>query len=205
MKILIFDSETTGLPNYNERARHPSQPHIVELSALLYTDTGEKLSEYTALSKPDGWVISPEMTAIHGISHAQACMHGISEKAIAEAAFKMIREADIIAAHNLMFDKFIVRCALRRYEIMTDADDEAWKSKRGVCTMREMTPHCKLPGLNGNHKYPKLIEAYRHAFKADFDGAHSALADCLAACRLFFWLKNSGHIQLKELDLAQAN
>lgn len=195
MKILFFDTETTGLPNYNERARHPSQPHIVELSAMLY-DGEEKFSEYTAISKPDGWAISPDMTAIHGISHAQACRDGIPEKVIAETVFKMIREADVISAHNLMFDKFIVRCALRRHEIMTDADDESWKAKRGICTMREMMPHCKIMGPRGNYKYPKLIEAYRHAFGGAFDGAHSALADCLAASRLFFWLKNGGHICL---------
>ena len=25
--ILFFDTETSGLPNFNERARHDSQPH----------------------------------------------------------------------------------------------------------------------------------------------------------------------------------
>ena len=29
MNILFLDSETTGLPDFNKRARDPAQPHMV--------------------------------------------------------------------------------------------------------------------------------------------------------------------------------
>lgn len=36
MKIIVMDTETSGLPIYNEPSEGASQPHIVELAALLY-------------------------------------------------------------------------------------------------------------------------------------------------------------------------
>ena len=57
------------------------------------------------------------------------------------------------------------------------------------CTMNEMTDVCKLPGkFAGKYKWPKLQEAYRHAFGKDFDGAHDALADASPARNSTFWL-----------------
>jgi hypothetical protein len=49
---------------------------------------------------------------------------------------------------------------------------------------------CKLPSkYPGEYKWPRLIEAYRHAFGKDFTGAHDALADVRACKEIYFWLK----------------
>jgi DNA polymerase-3 subunit epsilon len=187
---LFFDTETTGLPNFNERARHPSQPHIVTFGALLCDDDGGEIEQHDLLVKPDGWTIPKEASDVHGITDELAVL-GIPEAEVARLAVRLFREADLIVAHNLQFDKFLCRCAARRYDVISDADDQWWKGIAGFCTMRASTPICKLPGkFAGQHKWPKLSEAYQHAFGEQFDGAHSALADCRAAKRLFHWLNN---------------
>lgn len=56
------------------------------------------------------------------------------------------------------------------------------------CTMKAMTPVCKLHGNYGDFKWPKLQEAHKHAFGVEFDGAHDALADVRACARVYRWL-----------------
>ena len=48
---LFFDVETTGLADFNKRARDPSQPHIVQLAALFTLDDQAKAADTAA--QPD--------------------------------------------------------------------------------------------------------------------------------------------------------
>lgn len=181
MKIFVFDFETNGLADFNKRASDPSQPHIVELSAGLYNEAGALLEDYTAIAKPDGWIITQELAEIHGITNQMALNCGIPEKELAEYAIKNIQAADLIVSYNLMFDKYIARIAGRRFKIFTDADDIEWKKKRGCCVMKSCT------NIIGG-KYPKLREAYYYFFKRPLPDAHAALGDRTAAAELFFHL-----------------
>lgn len=47
--ILVFDTETTGLPAFNLPAEDPSQPHIVQLVAILYDNNRRVISELNVL------------------------------------------------------------------------------------------------------------------------------------------------------------
>lgn len=194
MQITLADCETTGLPDYNLRARDVRQPHIVSLAALLCDDSGNILEQYEAIAKPDGWSIPPELTAIHGISNEHALKVGIPEKEILVKALAMIRAGQMFVAFNEMFDRFIIRCGLRRYDLMQDSEDAAWKSMPRRCAMKPMVNICKLPFPNGRKgwKYPRLQEAYKHAFGKEFEGAHNALADLLATRELYLWQKQQG-------------
>lgn len=190
-KILLWDCETTGLPNFNLRARDPQQPHMVQVSASMYYESGELAKgAFTTLVKPDGWTISPEMEAIHGVSNEMALASGVDEKQVASELLGWVKEADYISSFNLTFDKFILRCALRRFDLMTDADDAYWKSKPGICVMRKLQPICGLG------KFPKLSEACRHLFGEELVGAHNANDDRAALVRCFFWLVEKGHVNL---------
>lgn len=188
---MAFDIETNGLPDYNLRARDPLQPHIVQLAAILAKDDGTIIETYNQICRPDGWEITEELTAIHGITHAKALEVGIDEKEVATKLFSMIKQGTVIIGYNVRFDKFIARIALRRFDIFTDADDAYWKALNTFCAMQPMTNICKLPGQKpGKYKFPKLQESYRHAFKKEFSGAHDAMADLKATLELYFWIKN---------------
>lgn len=188
--ILFIDTETTGLPDFNKRARDPSQPHIVTLGALLCDDEGGEIETHDLLVKPDGWTIPKEASDVHGITDELAAL-GIHEREVAKLVVDLFGKADLIVGHNLQFDKFMCRIAARRYDVINDNHDQWWKNLACFCTMRATTNICRLPGnFPGQFKWPKLSEAYFHAFGEHFDGAHSALADCRAAKRLFHWLNN---------------
>lgn len=184
---LFFDTETTGLPDFNKRARDPAQPHIVQLAAMLIDDGGRAVEEHNVIIKPDGWTIPTEASDVHGITN-EIAQCGIPERTAAALLLEMVRKASEIVAHNIQFDKFIARIAMRRFELMTDAEDQWWKQLPTFCTMKAMTSVCKLPGPFG-FKWPKLQEAHKHAFGTEFDGAHDALADVRACHRVYQWIK----------------
>lgn len=190
--ILFLDTETSGLPDFNKRARDPAQPHIVQLAAILTDDLGGHLEEHNVIIKPDGWTIPKEASDVHGITDEVAKI-GIPEKLASEILLAMVRKSQLLVAHNVTFDKFIARIAMRRFELITDEDDTAWKAMPTFCTMREMTDVCELPGkFAGKFKWPNLQEAYTHAFGKPFDGAHDAMADLRACKDIYFWLKGGG-------------
>ncbi len=187
--ILFFDTETSGLPNFNERARHESQPHIVQLAAMLTDDSGSVLESHNVIVKPDGWSIPKEVSDIHGITNEKA-QCGLPEKQVASLLMEMVRKSSLMVAHNVQFDKFIARIALRRHELFTDAEDAWWKSLQTFCTMKTMTDRVRIPHTNGGgFKWPKLTEAFEFAFKHKLDGAHDALVDVMACRELYFWIK----------------
>ncbi len=114
---------------------------------------------------------------------------GILEKLAAATLLSMIQTSRLLVCHNVQFDKFIARIAMRRYALMGDADDAGWKAMPTFCTMKAMTPVCRLPGkFEGSFKWPKLSEASQHIGKP-LVGAHDALADLGACKEIYFWLQ----------------
>jgi DNA polymerase-3 subunit epsilon len=186
--LLFLDCETTGLADFNKRARDPSQPHMVQMAAILTDDLGGALEEHNVLIKPDGWKIPKEASDVHKITDEIAAI-GIAEKHAAEILLAMIRKSQLLVGHNIQFDKFIARIAMRRFELITDEDDVAWKAMPTFCTMRQMTDICRLPGkFEGKFKWPNLSEACQHIGKP-LVGAHDAMADLRACKEIYFWLK----------------
>lgn len=66
MKVMIFDTETSGIPLYQEPSDDPRQPYVVELAAdLIDLDTREIITSLDFLIDND--VDIPEdVVAIHG-------------------------------------------------------------------------------------------------------------------------------------------
>jgi DNA polymerase III subunit epsilon len=188
--ILFFDTETNGLPDFNKRASDPSQPHIVQLAALLTDDNGECVESHNVIVKPDGWIISEEMTAIHGITHDEAQQVGMPEVCVMEILWAMMKKQSLLVAHNVTFDKFLARIGMRRHGLLSDEEDEWWKGMPSFCTMRATTDICALPGgRNGQFKWPKLKEAYKTIFGVFPEHTHDAMDDLISCKRIFFWLK----------------
>ena len=192
--IIFMDFETTNVADFNKRARDPAQPHIVQLAAILTDDDGKIVDSINTLVKPDGWIIPQEAIDVHGITNEKALAEGAPEKEVAVKLFKLIKWSQLMVAHNIQFDKFIARIALRRYDIFTDAEDAWWKAFPQFCTMKSMTNICQLPSPCGRgYKWPKLAEAYEHITGKKLEGAHDALADITACKEIYFWLKGRGN------------
>lgn len=189
-KLLFFDTETSGLPDFNKRASDPTQPHIVQLACELTDHLGSVIESHNVLIRPDGWTIPKETSDIHGITNETAQV-GIAESVAASLFMDMVKKANLLVAHNIKFDKFMARIAMRRFGLLSDEQDEWWKALPQFCTMQNTTDLCRLPGkIEGRYKFPKLQEAYFHIFNREFDDAHDALADVNACKEIFFWLKS---------------
>ncbi len=189
--ITFFDTETTGLPDFNKRASDPSQPHIVQFAAITVDHNGKELVSHNLIVRPDGWGIPVEATRVHGITNEFARENGVPEEDVAKIILSLFTGADRVVAHNVTFDKFIARIALRRFGLLTDAMALWWSGLPTVCTMRATTNICRIPSprFEGEYKWPKLSEAYEFAFGEKLEGAHDALVDVRACRRIYDWLQ----------------
>jgi DNA polymerase III epsilon subunit-like protein len=183
MKLLIFDTETTGLP-LNKRqsalSKRNNWPHIVSISwVIMDTNTSEIVKTNNHIIKPLGWTIPEEATNIHGITHETAVETG-------EDLSKVIRQfmsdpCDMIVAHNSEFDMNVLVNA-----IVWDLGMEPPSFPKQVCTMKLTTNICKIPGKYRDYKYPSLKELYYHVFRKypDETRLHGSLYDTLVLCEI---------------------
>ena len=194
--LLAFDTETNGLPLFDQPSEHPDQPHIVQLGArLVDTDSRAIVSTLDVVVRPDGWTIPDEVAAVHGITTERALQVGVSESMALGMLLELWGCADTRVAHNASFDVRIVRIAQHRFD---ESEADAWKSAPTECTALLSTPIMKLPptermrAAGRNHpKTPNLGEAYRFFTGRELVGAHSALVD-VDACLAVYWAIRDG-------------
>jgi len=185
--VLIYDTETTGMPVWKEPSGSVNQPHLVQLAATLVdVKTQLIIASMDVIIKPDGWVISEEMAAIHGITTEKALAVGIPEKLAIEMFLAMRADAERVA-FNKTFDQRIIRIAAKRY--LDEAAQEKWAIKEDHhCAMR-------MAQKDIGGKQPKLIEAYKHYTGKELENAHSAMADTLACKDVYFSILNKAEVQ----------
>jgi DNA polymerase-3 subunit epsilon len=194
--IFAFDTETTGLPLFNERSHDPRQPHVVQIALLLFDDAGTEVEHDCLIVKPDGWVIPEDMTAIHGISHERAMDEGVPEGYAVDHFLCWQARGATRVAHNESFDRRIMRIAMTRAGIERGVI-EATEARTVFCTCSEAKPIVNLPptekmvakGMNGP-KPPSLIECMKYFFGEELPGAHDALIDARACARIYFHLQS---------------
>ncbi len=188
--LLIFDTETTGIPEWKIPSEDPCQPHIVQLAAkLVDEETREVKEEMDVIVKPEGWAITPEMTEIHGISHEKAWDEGILEPVALMQFMDMHHQCDLRIAHNTTFDNRIIKIAMARYMSALLDDGEWWKDRDTYfCTLAKSR---KIIGGKDGHT---LTECYKYFTDKDLEGAHNAMVDVNACMEIYFAMKDLGHI-----------
>lgn len=202
MKLALFyDTETTGLPLFNEPSEDPRQPHLVQLgAALVNMETRAVVASMDVIVRPAVWEIPKDISDIHGITTEAALDLGVSESMAIGMFLEMWAEgARTRIAHNETFDARILRIALLRHEDEPLAD--AWKAAPAECTARLSTPICKIPPTERmkaakrfHHKTPNLSEAYEFFTGQQLQNAHSAMAD-VRGCMAVYWVIQDGVTQ----------
>lgn len=199
--ILFFDTETTGLPLFKEPSDHPGQPHVVQLAAeLCVEETGKTLGAINLILKPEGWTMAPEALETHGITEDLAERYGVPSRAALDAFLELWCNADTRCGHNEPFDARMLRIAIMRCAYWSGEDMQTsagqvpfadyWKAGPSYCTQGASTKLVNDARPAGEKKKTaKLIEAYRHFFGKDFDGAHSAQGDMLATKAVYYAIK----------------
>ena len=180
MRILVFDTETTGKPEYGQPSESDIQPHIDQIGAEVWDLDGEEIVDsLDVIVKPDGWIIPDEAIAVHGITNEYALEHGIPEKDAIQRLLDIRALSDNFrVGHNVNFDDRIIRIGLKRFFDDLSAEDgnqpsDHWKAGEKFCTMHTIQKAIKfaylptidtiVPGAKKG-KPPKLEEAYRLMF-----------------------------------------
>ena len=195
MNILIFDTETTGLPT-NWKAPYTDTnnwPRIVQLAYHLYDDKGSLLATNNTIIKPEGYSIPTQASNVHGITTKRAEEEGKDLSETLKDFTDQLKRTELLVAHNLSFDLNILACELYRKELSHNL-----ATLETLCTMKISTPYLKLPQRYGRYgyKWPNLKELHNYLFDEDFADAHDASADVSACARCFFELLNRGVITL---------
>jgi len=177
MKLLLFDTETTGLPKTREPAIKGSNnwPHLVSIAWMIVdTEYNYKtvLSE-SFIVKPQ-WEIPIESTQIHGISQARAEAEGLPLSTVIQKFLDL--DHNIMIAHNMNFDyNVLVNAIMWDLELGTLPD-----FKPSFCTMEAMKNIMCLPSANGRgYKSPRLTETYEYVTQKPYNlnRVHSAQYD----------------------------
>ena len=191
MTIIFFDVETTGLLDFKADLMEPHQPRICQLAAILTEDDGTELEEMNAIIKPDGWVVPEETAAIHGLTTERCEADGIPMPEALARFNEMKAKCTARAAYNITYDKRMLAREANLYGIPHDSEGLA-----SHCVMQLARPVCNIAPTDKmmragrkENKPPKLIEAYRHFFGRDFEGAHNAMADVRACKDVFFQIQ----------------
>jgi DNA polymerase-3 subunit epsilon len=200
MLVLIYDTETSGLPLFTEPSESEGQPHICEIAALLFDDHSKVLHQSLHhIVRQDGWDVDEKAFEAHGITKERSFSEGIDEAIAVQQFYALSLMSDVRVAHNEQFDQRIIRIGMKRFALgesqeMRDNMADTFKARPSYCTMKTATPILNLPatetmvkaGRGKWKKSPSLMETYRHFFGQEFEGAHGALADAKACARIYF-------------------
>lgn len=162
--IVVFDTETTGLPLHHN-APLEKQPKIIELGAALLDETGAVVDTFQQLLDP-GEEITAEITKITGITNDQLVGQPKFVDVLPQLK-EFFGRAFAVFAHNLPFDRSLLRFDLRR----AGCEDFPWPTGE-YCTV----------GLHRAQwgKNPKLTELYLHTMGKPLPQTHRALDDVQA-------------------------
>ena len=182
IELLGFDTETTGLPNWQTPSGGEDQPHMVQLAALrVDSETQEVKQSLDIIIKPDGWIIPEETIEVHGITQEYAMDVGVPEDLALEMFLAMHEGCEKRIAFNTTFDNRIIRIATKRY--LHEPLQEKWKEAPYECAM-------DLSRKVMGGKNPKLSAAYKHFIGKELEGAHNALVDTSACMEVYFAAKS---------------
>lgn len=195
MKVLFFDTETNGLPK--DRRAIPQQvdswPRILQLAWALVdiqeNGTMDVCDARSVMINPGDISWNAESAAIHGITQERIQSEGIPSPQALEQFKHIAKQAHVLIAHNMAFDKPILRA---EYFRLNPSESFDWWTSYEYCTMESTKHLCKLPFANGRHgkpsdpyKLPKLVELHTYLFGSPGEYMfHDALNDvqCTIAC-----------------------
>ena len=186
--IIVFDTETTGIPRWDLPADDPAQPRIVDIGAILCDQDGTEVARFESIVKPDGWTVAEGAAKVHGITTEIALEQGRPIAEVLDGFDALQNQAALIVAFNVRFDDKLLRGERRRL-----GRPDGFGTVPVFCCMKGATPLCKIAPTGKmvkagftKFKTPKLTEAVKILLERDHKGAHRALADAIATKDLYF-------------------
>ena len=189
MKYLFIDTETTGLPLDDSFSIDTinNWPRLVSVAYILCDDCKIVRENYSII-KPNGFIIPPESTKVHGITSAEAISKGRVLSEVLDEIKGVINECDYIVGHNIIFDINVLNAEFYRYNMTLPVSLKPY-----YCTMQLAKGYCGL----SNTKYPTLEELYTILKGDTISNAHNAQTDAQASMECFWILRDSGFVDCK--------
>ena len=211
MRVLVFDTETTGLPK--SKIMNPDTlnlwPHIVQFSYVIYDTALNDIveSKDTIVKLKDGITIPEDSTKIHGITNESSRKNGINIETILNDFFCNLRNVDLLVGHNVSFDINMIKVELLRviYDTKSDISENQVKECKYnlhfltnynniCCTLQESIDLCNIKAIDkfGKEyvKFPKLLELHQKLFESTPNNLHNSFNDILVTLRCFMKLKH---------------
>ena len=209
MKVLVFDTETTGLQEQGASIYDKSKwPYIIQLSYIYYDlSINSALIKNNYIKLDGSVVISQESYNIHHISREILDTQGIYIVDALKEFNEHLKLCDIVVGHNISFDKRMIFVECFRHNVtqyFTEFQNSKKIHKPEFCTMKNTTEFCKLETLSKTNKAynksPKLSELYKILFPNDVlpKDLHNSLTDVAITLRCY--LKYIYNIDIKEVN-----
>jgi DNA polymerase III epsilon subunit-like protein len=181
------------------------QPYLTQLSFLVLDNNFNVVFSYNEYIKlPDHVEISALVTNITGITTEKCRSHGVDPCEALKAFCDWFLQCDRIVAHNIQFDRTIIRFEIARHYhelvkvypyikiIFTNIYDRVFQLDhfdtmiRGNKICGIMIP--KKSGEGTKLKLPKLVEMYQILFHKTPDHLHNSMVDVLVTMRCYLKL-----------------
>jgi DNA polymerase III epsilon subunit-like protein len=217
MRVLVFDTETTGLPKTKLLTPEAVSlwPYIVQFSYVIY-DVSDNIITHIRdyiVKIPPHILIDEECTGIHGITNEISYSNGEDITEILLRFMGDFRKSDLIIGHNLHFDINMLKIEVLRQiqklrfeqvekEYFTQFLNDLQRSNKYYCTMQSSVDLCGISAIDkkGNPytKFPKLVELHETLFGKMPRNLHNSLNDVLVCLRCYYKMEN-------KVDLLEIN
>lgn len=174
MKILVFDFETTGLTLHPD-ASVAKQPKAIEFGGVLIDSRTEAIEEECSLLINPGEPLDAEIVKITGLTDADLA-GAPSFAEVMPQLQRLFGSADCMLAHNLPFDRAILRAELLRAHKTHPSAAEFRLPPKSLCTVGV---YAETFGRN-----PRLTELYEFVMREPLPQTHRALDDAKALARI---------------------
>lgn len=210
MKILVFDTETTGLPKtkFISPSTLDQWPYIVQFSFIIYDSSLNDIveSKDDIIKLPENVLIPEESTKIHNITNELSQKSGLQINEILNVFFDHLRNVDRLVGHNIEFDLNMIKVEISRIINENQVTPEQLKLykynlhflnnyKNISCTLKDSIKFCNIQVINKSGKpylkYPKLIELHNKLFNETPKNLHNSFNDILVTLRCFMKLKHN--------------
>lgn len=175
MKIVCFDTETTGLDVQKE--------HIIQLSLVkVDTDDWSVIDQRDWYILPEGaFTIPAEAEAVHHISKEFLQEHGVSLRSVYEDLLAFTKGCDFLSYNGNGYDAPILYYNLKRLGLTFDFEGRTWYD----ALLLERIHTAGQVDENGEKLHNNLTAAYTRYYGHPFEGAHNSLDDVMATIEVF--------------------
>ena len=200
-KVVIFDIETTGLPQKGKLGkRHDFRDlssydtcRVVQMCCMLCDrETLQTIDTYEVIIKADGFVITN--SAFHGVSQEMSLREGVPFSFAMERLLDMFQQSSVLIAHNAVFDVNVLKSEMCRHNFDTLV---AEVDKLEVfCSMMRTKSIVNARNKLGRVKNPNLKELYSFAVGQEIENHHDARFDVINLQKALKSLSDTGILRI---------